>query len=200
MLREQSAGMRGASIRRECGFRFCLATAIAVTLALVVIASAAPAQIARRDLQALSKSQLIFIATVRKDGNQSKASPVWFTVSADNSAIFIETSPTSWKAKRIRRGSPVLVWIGAADGPAFIGRAAITSDAAVVDKILEDYQRKYWLNRVLGVGPSRSELAASRQIAIAITPVRDLPDGFKSAPGTPPPPLTMPAGAPGKGP
>src|SRR5262249_25956461 len=36
----------------------------------------AHAEISKRDLQALSKSQLIFIATVRKDGHQSKAAPV----------------------------------------------------------------------------------------------------------------------------
>jgi len=48
----------------------------------VLTASAAHAEISNRDMQVLSKSQLIYIATVRKDGNQSKAAPVWFTVSA----------------------------------------------------------------------------------------------------------------------
>jgi hypothetical protein len=93
-----------------------------------------------------------------------------------------------------------LVWIGAADGPAFIGKAEITTDAAVQKKILDDYREKYWLNRVLGVGPSRADLAAGRQVAIVITPMRDLPGDFKSAPGTPPPPLAMPTAAPGKAP
>ena len=164
-----------------------LTAAVAATLAIVLTACAAHAEISRRDLQALSKSQLIFIATVRKDGNQSKAAPVWFTVSAGRDTILIETGPKTWKAKRIRRGSPVLVWIGAADGPAFIGKAEITSDAAVQKKILDDYREKYWLNRVIGVGPSRADLAAGRQVAIVITPARDLPGGFKSSPGTPPP-------------
>ena len=82
----------------------------------------------------LSNSQLIYIATVRKDGNQSKAAPVWFTISADSNAILIQTGPNTWKAKRIRRGSPVLVWIGSADGPAFIGKAEITSDAGGTDE------------------------------------------------------------------
>jgi len=59
----------------------------------------------------------------------------------------------TWKAKRIRRGSPVLVF-GTADGPAFIGKAEITSDAAVQKKILDGFREKYWLNCVLGVGPS----------------------------------------------
>src|SRR5260370_24108935 len=33
-------------------------------------------------------------------------------------------------AAGLRRGSPVLVWIGTAEGPAFIGKAETTSDAA----------------------------------------------------------------------
>jgi len=36
----------------------------------------AHAEISKRDMQVLSTSQLIYIATVRKDGNQSKAAPV----------------------------------------------------------------------------------------------------------------------------
>ncbi len=187
-------------MRSKSQVRTCLTAAVAATLATLLGACTAHAEISGRDLQALSKSQLIFIATVRKDGNQSKAAPVWFTVSADRNTILIQTGPKTWKAKRIRRGSPVLVWIGAADGPAFIGKAEITTDAAVQKKILDDYREKYWLNRVLGVGPSRADLAAGRQVAIVITPARDLPDGFKSTPGTPPPLLALPAAAPGKAP
>ncbi len=186
--------MRPMSDDRTRLLTIAVASAVAIVLAVV----SAHAEISKRDLQALSQSQLIFIATVRKDGNQSKAAPVWFTVSADSNAILIQTAPTSWKAKRIRRGSPVLVWIGAANGPAFIGKAEITSDAAVWNKILDDFRHKYWLNRVLGVGPSRSELEAGREVAIVITPARDLPDGFVSAPGTPPPQMSAPA--PGKAP
>ena len=174
--------------------------AIAAALAIVLAAWAVHAEISKRDTQALSNSKLIYIATVRKDGNQSKAAPVWFTLSADSNAILIQTGPKTWKAKRIRRGSPVLVWIGSADGPAFIGKAEITSDAAVQKTILDRFRDKYWLNRVLGVGPSRGELAAGRQVAIVITPARDLPIGFKSAPGAPPPPPEQPAAVPGKTP
>jgi hypothetical protein len=104
----------------------------------------------------------------------------------------------TWKAKRIRRGGPVLVWIGAADGPAFIGKAKITRDAAVQKKILDDFRNKYWQNRLLGIGPSRAKFDNGNRVAIEITPTRDLLGGFASAPGTPPPPLEMPATMPGK--
>jgi len=150
---------------------------------------AARAEISQRDQQALSQADLVFIATVRKNGMQSKAAPVWFTTGADNNSILIQTEHTTWKAKRIRRGSPVLVWIGKPGGPAFIGKAEITNDPALQNKILADFRQKYLQNRLLGMGPSRAEFDSGEQVAIKITPLRDLPEGFTSAPGTPPPPL-----------
>jgi general stress protein 26 len=156
---------------------------------LAIAASSGRAEISGGDAQALSKADLIYIATVRKDGNQSKAAPVWFTITADNNSVLIQTGPETWKAKRIRRGSPALVWIGSANGPAFIGKAVITSDAATINKILTDFHNKYWENRIMGIGPSRARFASGACIAIRITPARDLPDGFTSAPGTPAPPL-----------
>ena|SRR5215472_13173339 len=165
----------------------------ALLVALLVAALVAPhtarAEISARDARALADAKLIYIATVRKDGNQSKAAPVWFTLSADNRGILIQTGPETWKVKRIKRGSPVLVWIGTAGGPAFIGKAEITPDAGVQQKILTDMHAKYWENRVLGVGPSAERFKSGDRLAILITPVRDLPDGFSSGPGTPAPKL-----------
>jgi len=166
-----------------------LAVAAVIVGVIAIAAASGWAEISQRDAQALSRADLIYVATVRKDGNQSKAAPVWFTLSADNNEILIQTEPKTWKAKRIRRGSPVLVWIGAADGPAFIGKAEITSDAATIKKILADFYDKYWQNRVLKIGPSREGFENGERIAIRITPVRDLPQGFTSEPGTKPPPL-----------
>ena len=176
-------------MRRKFDVRPRLFALAVITVVLAFAASAARSEITKRDKQALDGKELIYIATVRKDGNQSKAAPVWFTNTADDNGILIQTGRDTWKAKRIRRGSPVLIWIGAANGPAFIGKAEITSDAAVQKKILDDFRKKYWQNRVMGVGPSRARFDSRERVAIAITPVRDLPDGFASAPGTPAPPL-----------
>jgi general stress protein 26 len=170
-----------------------IALIVVVTAGVLgIAASDGRAEISKRDAQALSKADLVYIATVRKDGNQSKVAPVWFTTSADNNAILIQTGPETWKAKRIRRGSPALVWIGSADGPAFIGKAEITNDVAVVNKILTDFRNKYWQNRMMGIGPSRAGFDSGERIAIRITPTRDLPDGFTSAPSTKAPPLEAP--------
>jgi len=45
---------------------------------------------------------------------------------------------------------------------------------------------------MFGWGPSRGVFTSGDELAIKITPVHDLPDGFISAPGTPPPPLHAP--------
>jgi hypothetical protein len=39
----------------------------------------------------------------------------------------------------------------------------------------------------MGVGPSRAKFDSGDRVAIKIAPVRDLPDGFSSSPGAPPP-------------
>ena len=135
-----------------------------------------------RDVAELAKSTYIYIATIRKDGSQSKAAPVWFITTSDNQ-ILIETGPNSWKAKRIKRGSPVLVWIGARTGPAFIGRAEIVQDKKLQDLVIEQYPKKYLLARVGFARPSRAKLDSGQIVVIRISPSHDLP-GFVSEPGT----------------
>jgi hypothetical protein len=164
---------------------FC--SILTVALALSAVGSDIFAQASQRDIDAFSKASLVYIATVRKDGNQSKAAPVWFTTTPDH-LLLINTSPTSWKAKRIRRGSPAMVWIGAEDGPAFIGKAEITSDPAVLNRIITDYPEKYMMARVGLFRPSQEKFDKGSVVAIKITPVRDLPN-FTSQPGTPAPSL-----------
>jgi len=166
--------------------------AIIAGLILALLNDPVRAQISPRDRQALANADLVFIATIRKNGKQSRAAPVWFTIGADNNSILIQTEHNTWKAKRIRRGSAVLVWIDKPDGPAFIGRAEITNDAALQNKILADFRQKYLQNRLFGIGPARSEFESGEQVAIKISPVRDLPDAFTSQPGSAPPPLQTP--------
>jgi hypothetical protein len=160
---------------------------LGLCLTLSMLPAIAFAQASQRDIDALGKAQLIYIATVRKDGNQSTAAPVWFTVTPDHN-VLIQTAPTTWKAKRIGRGSPTIVWIGEEGGPAFIGAAAITKDASVEDRIIEDYPQKYLMARVGIHKPTKEKFDNGDIVAIKITPVRDLPD-FKSQPGTPAPAL-----------
>ncbi len=162
---------------------------IAVAIAALVVTTthrSALAETSARDAEALSKASLIYIATVRKDGNQSTAAPVWFTTTDDH-RILIQTGPTTWKVKRVRRGSPMIVWIGEPSGPAFIAKAAITREPTILRKIVEDFPQRYLEARLGFHKPSLESFEKGDRIAIEITPVRDLPKGFSSKPGTPAP-------------
>ena len=161
---------------------------------MLTIPAIAFAQASQRDIDAFAKSQLVYIATVRKDGNQSRSTPVWFTTTPDH-LLLIETGPQTWKAKRIRRGSPAMIWIGAVDGPAFIGKAEITNDPAIESRIVDDYPQKYLAARVGLFKPTLEKFAGGKIVALKITPVRDL-EGFVNQPGTPAPSLEAPTPAP----
>jgi general stress protein 26 len=164
-----------------------LAVATALTISILTAGPAGCAGFSGSELKAFDQATTVYVATVRKDGNQSTPAPVWFTMSADRAQLLIQAHKGSWKDKRIRRGSPVIVWIGGLNGPSFVGKAEITKDAAVVDKILTDYPKKYTMNAL--VGPSRENFESGDRIAIRITPVKDLPADFSPAPGTPAPAL-----------
>lgn len=161
-------------------------------------AEAALGELSRRDADALAGASLVYVATVRKDGNQSTAAPVWFTV-MDERAVLIQTGPTTWKARRIRRGSPVIVWIGDRGGPAFVGKAEITRDPAVVRRIVGDFPKRYWMARLGLHKPTAASFEKGTRVAIEITPLRDLPAGFSSQPGAPAPTVADPPGSRGPG-
>jgi phosphatidylglycerophosphate synthase len=139
-------------------------------------------QASQRNLDALSRASRIYIATARGDGNQSKPVPVWFTLTLNHS-ILIQTGRSSWIARRVGRGSPVIVWIGRRNGPAFIGNAEIRNDPKLRKRIVDDYLRKYLLARLGFHRPRQERFDAGEILAIEITPIRDLPEGFGSEPG-----------------
>lgn len=160
--------------------------ALTIAVSLSALPGRALSETSPRDLDALSNASLIYVATVRKDGNQSTAAPVWFTLAADH-RVLIQTSPKTWKAKRIRRGSPAIVWIGAPDGPALVGTAEISRDPAVIRRIVDDFPSRYLAARLGFRKPTQESFDKGERIAIRITPARDLPRGFRSRPGTPAP-------------
>jgi hypothetical protein len=168
-------------------YRKCVGV-LSAFVSTIAIAASANATGSARDMTALARASYLYIATVRKDGNQSTAAPVWFIAQPDGE-ILIDTNTDSWKAKRIGRGSPVLVWIGSRTGPAFIGKAEFIRDHAVQDEMIEAIPNKYWLARLGLFGPKRARFDSGQIITIRITPERDLPDGFQSQPGTPAPAL-----------
>jgi phosphatidylglycerophosphate synthase len=84
----------------------------------------------------------------------------------------------------VRRGSPVIVWIGRRSGPAVIGNAEISNDPKLTKLIVDDYRRKYLLAWLGFFRPMQERFDAGQILAIKITPIRHLPEGFASEPGS----------------
>jgi hypothetical protein len=81
----------------------------------------------------------------------------------------------------------VIIWIGRRRGPALIGRAELTRDPMVAEQIIKDYPKKYLMARLGFHRPSKSSFERGDRVAIKITPIQALPQGFSSQPGAPAP-------------
>ena len=117
---------------------------------------------------ALKTDKHIYVATRRVNGEWSTPAPVWFMY--DGEAVYLTTAPTSHKAHRIRRGSPVRVWVGKKDGPLFEGEAHFVKDQAVVERMAEAYSRKYWLAWLGLFRPRSGRVATGKTLVVKITP------------------------------
>jgi hypothetical protein len=153
----------------------------------VLAASAAHAEISKRDMQVLSKEP----APLHRDGPHGRESE------QGRAGLFYpqprqQRNPHSDRAQYLEGQAHPARQPGAGvdrqcKRSGLHRQGQITSDAAVQKKILNGFREKYWQNRLLGIGPSRAEFDNGNCVAIIITPIRDLPGGFASAPGTPPP-------------
>lgn len=118
--------------------------------------------------QLLQSSSYIYVATQRSDGELGSFSPIWFTY--DQGKIFFTTSPDSFKAKRIARGSPLTIHVGTEDGPVVVGKAVKVTDPAVIDKMGEAYDKKYWLSWVGFFRPRADRVTSGKTMAYAVDP------------------------------
>lgn len=125
------------------GRRYAVKISLAAVAALLWPARLRAALISPEVERLLNTSDLIYVATQRRSGERSKSAPIWFAFV--DGKIFFTTSPSSWKAKRIARGSPLFINVGRADGPALVGKAEPVTDAALIDRMGEAYSRKYWI-------------------------------------------------------
>jgi hypothetical protein len=135
----------------------------------------ARAEVAASTEQALAESELIYVATRRKDGKRSEAAPIWFNYA--DGEIFFTTSPDSWKAKRIAAGSPLYIWVGSEDGPFVLGEAEPVTDSEYVDRMGRAYEDKYWIAWLGLFRPRADRVASGKTKAYRV----------KLSEGTPPP-------------
>ena len=146
---------------------------IAIVLGVCCVGMVHSAQAFRADVEAALKTEKeIYVATKRNSGEWSKPAPIWFMY--DGEALYFTAGPTSYKAKRIQRGSPVKVWVGSIDGPSFTGKAEVITDSALVARMGEAYSQKYWIAWLGIARPRVSRVESGKTIAVKVTP---LPEG-----------------------
>jgi hypothetical protein len=134
-----------------------------MTVALEAAAEPLPADMK----QELATAKEIYVATRRADGSVSSSAPIWFWWDGTN--VYFTTSPDSHKAKRIRRGSPVLVSVKGADGPFIEGTPEIINDLNIVARMGEEYKKKYWIAWVGFFRPRPDRVESGKTIAVKVT-------------------------------
>jgi len=143
-----------------------LITGVVFAIACATIAAAAsfPSDV----VTALRSSKQLYVATRRADGSQSKVVPVWFMFDGD--AIYFATAPQSYKARRIRRGSPLFVWVGSADGPHFVGKATVEKDPELAARMAPVYSQKYWIAWLGLFRPDPERVRSGKTVIIKVVP------------------------------
>ena len=117
---------------------------------------------------ALRDAKEIHVATRRADGTPSKAVPVWFMFDGD--AVYFTTAPGSHKARRIARGSPLLVWVGRADGQHFVAPAEVVRDPDVAARMAPVYDRKYWISWLGFFRPRPERVRDGKTVIVRVSP------------------------------
>jgi hypothetical protein len=120
-------------------------TRLFVTVAVVAAALSSAARAAElpADVKtALENSKYVYISSTRKDGSFGKPAEIWFMY--HNGAVYVGTPPTSWRAKRIKKGRPTAkIAVGKVDGPSFTATGAIVNEPDVLPVLYETYAKKY---------------------------------------------------------
>jgi hypothetical protein len=139
---------------------------------------------AERD-DALKKSGLVYISPLRADGSESTChGEVWFAW-LDGSVVII-TGSERWKSRAVARGlGSARIWVGDhgpwkrlgvvsneafRSAPSFDADAAIVKDAALLDRLLAEFERKYpdeigqWRDKM------RSGYADGSRVLVRYTP------------------------------
>ncbi|MGE0824068.1 MAG: pyridoxamine 5'-phosphate oxidase family protein [Candidatus Binatia bacterium] len=119
----------------------------------------------------LKTSQYIYVATRRMNGQWSTAAPVWFMY--EDGKVYFTTSPSSHKAYRIRRGSPVQIWVGKRDGPYFEGQAELIRDPDLTNRMGEVYSQKYWIAWLGFFRPRPARVGSGKTLVVRVTPIAE---------------------------
>lgn len=139
-----------------------------ILLGGILAATVGAAELPSDVVAALRTSKEIYVATRRHDGSRSKVVPVWFMY--DGYAVYFATGPKSYKARRIRHGSPLFVWVGSATGPHFVGKATLEKDPELAARMAPEYSRKYWIAWLGFFRPDPERVRSGKTILVKVVP------------------------------
>ncbi len=139
-----------------------------VLIGSVLVAAVAHAGFSSDVAAALHSSKEIYVATKRANGTLSKVVPVWFMLDGD--AIYFTTLASSYKAKRIKKGSPLYVWVGSADGPQFVGSAELSHDPELAARMAPVYAKKYWIAWLGLFKPNPERVRSGKTVIVKVRP------------------------------
>ena len=92
--------------------------------------------------RALRDGKYVYIQSERKSGQLGKPAEIWFYY--DGKAVYVGTPPTTWRVRRIKAGHrKARIAVGKADGPAFDATGELVHDAAIEQRLMDEYARKY---------------------------------------------------------
>lgn len=90
----------------------------------------------------LANSRYVYISSQRKDGGFGAPAEIWFLF--HDGAVWVGTTPQSWRAKRIKAGrTNAKIAIGKTDGPSLSAKGEIVKDAKVEELMFTTFANKY---------------------------------------------------------
>lgn len=121
-------------------------------------------------LKLLGEAKFVYIQSTRKDGTLSKPAEIWFAVM--DGALWVGSSPESWRAKRIRWGRPqAKIAIGSTSGPSFRATGSFVKDPALYGKFCDQLAAKYPEKWSRWEQSFRDGLKSGERVLIKYTPV-----------------------------
>ena len=120
----------------------------------------------------LADSRYVYISSQRKGGNFGAPAEIWFLFHDD--AVWVGTTPESWRVRRIRKGRPdAKIAISKVDGPSFKAKGAIVKDPKVEELMFTTFANKYPEGWPKHEQKFRDGFKDGSRILIKYTPVSD---------------------------
>jgi hypothetical protein len=120
--------------------------------------------------KALRESPYVYIQSERKTGALGKPAEIWFMY--DGGAVLVGTPQTAWRVKRIKAGRKrAHIAVGKPDGPAFDAAGELVHDAAVEQRLLAEYGRKYPEGWAKFADRFRDGFKSGERVIVRYTPV-----------------------------